>query len=548
MRHQNWFASQSAAAGQSCLQRGIHFCILNLARRSGEPSLFNLPDLIALASKVGVIVSKFVQRPSGSVHEEVFEGLGNVLLDFENGLTPLDPEKVNEALAKSIARHANSNKHRAELSPASVHPVPSGSLGMSSFSHEFSSVTRVVKKARVTGTLESQPREFRDDDSSWAGGLRSPHKFIMSRQRTINVGVQIRNAIDSYLDTYPGLEVSLLDSIGKPLGDTRIPAERVDGLRVRVSKLLCRTLGHTLLEGQWEFFNEPVENGYCKTSLRHAFLKLWAKAIDDPAADVVDWLETGAPAGITVHPKLEGIWPPVEGDEAKIESEFFPQISNLSTTMQGLKKILQLFLPPRDILKKGYLRPFDSLDECRSALGGFEPVLSRLGCISTEKHTSDGGTVIKNRIILDAKQSEVTSATSREYRSVMPRLTYAVTDALCMMSNLEEDETLEQLIADISDAFWLIPLHPKERRFFVASFQGKFLVFERTAKGSRGAPLTFCTIMGLATRLLQSLLLRDHLHMKLTNRMRACRCTRATHGSLQRARRHRSTGFSVLSC
>ena len=83
-----------------------------------------------------------------------------------------------------------------------------------------------------------------------------------------------------------------------------------------------------------------------------------------------------------------------------------------------------------------------------------------------------------------------------------------------MMSNLEEDETLEQLIADISDGYWLIPLHPKERRFFVASFQGKFLVFERTAQGSRGAPLTFCTIMGLATRLLQSLLLRDHLHMK----------------------------------
>ena len=183
--------------------------------------------------------------------------------------------------------------------------------------------------------------------------------------------------------------------------------------------------------------------------------------------------------------------------------------------MQGLKKILQLFLPSRDIhIEKGYFRPLDTLDECRCALGGFEPVLSRLGCISTEKHTPDGGTVIKNRIILDAKQSEVTSATSREYRSVMPRLTDAVTDALCMMSNLEEDETLEQLIADISDAFWLIPLHPKERRFFVASFQGKFLVFERTAQGSRGAPLTFCTIMGLATRLLQSLLLRDRLHMK----------------------------------
>ena len=138
VRHQNWFASQSAAAGQSCLLRGIHFCILNPARRSGEPSLFNMPDLIALASEVGVIISKFVQRPSGSVQEEVFEGLGNLLLDFEKGLTPLDPERVNEALAKSIARHASSNKHRAGLSPASVHPVPSGSLGMSSSSHDLS--------------------------------------------------------------------------------------------------------------------------------------------------------------------------------------------------------------------------------------------------------------------------------------------------------------------------------------------------------------------------------------------------------------------------
>ena len=43
-----------------------------------------MPDLIALASEVGVIISKFVQRPSGSVHEEVFEGLGNFLLEFEN--------------------------------------------------------------------------------------------------------------------------------------------------------------------------------------------------------------------------------------------------------------------------------------------------------------------------------------------------------------------------------------------------------------------------------------------------------------------------------
>ena len=45
----------------------------------------------------------------------------------------------------------------------------------------------------------------------------------------------------------------------------------------------------------------------------------------------------------------------------------------------------------------------------------------------------------------------------------------------------------------------------------MAKFKGKFLVFQRTARGSRGAPLTFCTIMGLASRLVQSLLFRDHM-------------------------------------
>ena len=133
------------------------------------------------------------------------------------------------------------------------------------------------------------------------------------------------------------------------------PAERVDDLRVRVSKLLCRTLGHTLLEGQWAFFNEPVENGCCKTSLRHAFLKLWAKAIDDPAADAVDWLETGAPAGITVHPKLEGIWPPVEGAEAKIESEFLFTNFESCHNYAGVEENPAAISAIQGYIEKGYL-------------------------------------------------------------------------------------------------------------------------------------------------------------------------------------------------
>ena len=107
----------------------------------------------------------------------------------------------------------------------------------------------------------------------------------------------------------------------------------------------------------------------------------------------------------------------------------------------------------------------------------------------------------KTRIILDAKESNVTSATLRRFRSILLRVMDAVSDALHLTSQCKKGECVEQLIADVSDAFWLVPLEPRERRFFVAKFWGKFSVFLRTAQGSRTALLTFCTIMSLATRL-----------------------------------------------
>ena len=89
---------------------------------------------------------------------------------------------------------------------------------------------------------------------------------------------------------------------------------------------------------------------------------------------------------------------------------------------------------------------------------------------------------------MDAKQSWVTSATQKRFKSELPRLRDAVNDCLAFMSDLREDETVEQLVADISDAFWLVPLNPAERQYFVAQFRGQYLVFQSTAQGSRTAP------------------------------------------------------------
>jgi hypothetical protein len=117
--------------------------------------------------------------------------------------------------------------------------------------------------------------------------------------------------------------------------------------------------------------------------------------------------------------------------------------------------------------------------------------MSRFGLIRKGKFDAASGTwKPKLRIILDARQSGVTAATGRTHRSILPRVMDAATDMLDMSAELQPDEELEQLVLDISDAFWGVPLLKKERKFFVAKLGNQFLVFLRTAQGSRAAPLT----------------------------------------------------------
>jgi hypothetical protein len=67
------------------------------------------------------------------------------------------------------------------------------------------------------------------------------------------------------------------------------------------------------------------------------------------------------------------------------------------------------------------------------------------------------------------------------------------------------DEEVELLIADVSDAFWLVPLHPSERRYFVARYRDHWYVFKRTGQGSMGAPLSWAAIAALLARCIQGL-------------------------------------------
>ena len=61
------------------------------------------------------------------------------------------------------------------------------------------------------------------------------------------------------------------------------------------------------------------------------------------------------------------------------------------------------------------------------------------------------------------------------------------------------------MICDAEDAFWQIPLHPREQRFYCAVLRRpdgavNYLVYTRSVQGSRGAPLSWAVLLGLVCR------------------------------------------------
>ena len=106
----------------------------------------------------------------------------------------------------------------------------------------------------------------------------------------------------------------------------------------------------------------------------------------------------------------------------------------------------------------------------------------------------------------------------RTHKSRLPLVTTAVRGILGLMAKdyiqhgPSEDLQdvldacgIELLVTDVVDAFWLVPLHPRERRYDCIRYNGVYYVFLRTAQGSRGAPLTWAAVAAVLARLLQSL-------------------------------------------
>lgn len=119
--------------------------------------------------------------------------------------------------------------------------------------------------------------------------------------------------------------------------------------------------------------------------------------------------------------------------------------------------------------------------------------------------------VVKRRLILDCKrgpdgdvETGVIRHAVRAQRIILPTGRDVVFDALGIQTTSPEQD-FERLVLDISDAFFQVPLRHPERRFFVAQYKHRYLVFLTIARGSTNAPLIWGRMAALIGRLTQAM-------------------------------------------
>ena len=234
-------------------------------------------------------------------------------------------------------------------------------------------------------------------------------------------------------------------------------------------------------------------------------LEGWRSLANDPETAAAMWFRDGAPQGISVQAETCGIFPEVD-HTAEEETEREKCVDSLEeldehtdlTQVASLEEDDAAWEEVQRMISKGWLKACDTLQEAESFAGAkIHP--SKLVVV-----VKVSGGKEKRRLTLDSKRSGLRPATKKPERAVLPRITDVVEDSLDMLEGAMPGE-LEYLVLDFSDAFFSVPLHPRERKHFVILARGKFLVYCVTPQGGGMAPLTWARSAALVMRLTQGM-------------------------------------------
>ena len=539
-REGNVLALRAHAVAEHAMDRKAPWILEQPHEREGKTSMFKLDEFIELMQKPAIYRYTFAQCRYGAEAEKLTDLVSNIagMDEFtlkcnhpkqwwvipwsgERVLSPHPPLRGkqraiaerdwNQSMLRDKEPHGDYLTRQAAAYPTQLNRALAAALHKAIRERPGGVATEVDRSGHGKHEVDPRPvmtlklsaaETHQKQEEDIRNGLRDVHCWVTDRMKYI--GVQVRRIIEQEFaldQAQQDLWLNITEH--KEQHELKTPHSFLRTVRARFLDLLVRNSDGKVAP---EVSIDEIDTPECSTVIRAYLLQAWAVVVDDPAAKVARWLIEGAPAGLQGGSDfLDGVFPRVDDAPSDIEpGDLFTAFEEFEN-YAGVEQDQEAYDTLERYREKGYLRRFDSRQQLENYLGA-APVLSKLACIKKLKYNADTEQYVhKSRIILDCKRSGVSEVASRTHKSVLPRITDAVRSALELLDTKTDDQVVTLFIADIVDAFWLIPLHFSERKYFCARLRNKWYVYTRTAQGSRMAPLTFAAVMALASRWIQSL-------------------------------------------
>ena len=211
---------------------------------------------------------------------------------------------------------------------------------------------------------------------------------------------------------------------------------------------------------------------------------------------LADWLEEGAPIGVTRQVAYRGVFPLAGERGGETAEQPIPAVEggeiglvNYASVEEHVDAALQEVGREVD---QGYVERFAPRREAEDAAGG-KLCVSRLALIPKREPG-------KFRLILDCRRSGANAGAKVAESIQLPTVRGAVDLTLGALRASGSGGAASFLVLDFKDAFKQVPLAQAERRFYPFALQGEWFVYRVLPMGAVGSPLVWCRVAAFLAR------------------------------------------------
>ena len=315
--------------------------------------------------------------------------------------------------------------------------------------------------------FEESGRQRRDrENRECVGGLRNPNAAVARSPALQKFGGQLRAVLDDFLKAHPAASHDILSCVG----DTeRTPAPKyLNNLRRRLTKHL-QLVPFKMEEVLWSGFLEKA-----------------VELADDPDKEAASWPRIGTPLGIEEPLTDGGVFPRLGKDELVEDSLRLSRLSMLEGADNNYQSVDEHKVQAAEVFQKEIDKNFVLIEGSKARLedkvGKLVP--SSIGIVA--KASPEGG--FKLRFIHDLKRSGINALIRYTERLVLPRLVDAERSILNLFDGMPDNEELELLVLDYTDAFKHLMVRNSEKRYLSGEFQGRWFAYERVLFGITTGP------------------------------------------------------------